>query len=70
MAEIKPMTTLLRMYLNCGEEDGKAVIRNVSVRNVKSDISGDDALALADALADLLEPSLEYTKHVVTSLVA
>lgn len=54
-----PLSTVLRLQLQTGvDQDGDPVFRNKSINNVKTQVDGEELLAVAQALVELQEHPL------------
>lgn len=69
MATINPITTSIRMTVNLGTVDGKAVEKSVNISNIGNDVTADKILAVTGVLADLLEYPVSATKMYNTGLL-
>ena len=69
MASINPISTSIRMSLNLGMVDGKAVEKSVSINNLDNEITPDAVDAVVTALESLLEYPVTETKQYETSLL-
>ena len=69
MASINPISTSIRMSLNLGMVDGKAVEKSVSINNLDNEITPDAVDAVVTALESLVEYPVTETKQYETGLI-
>jgi len=69
MATINPISASLRMTVNLGMTDGKAVEKSVSVSGIGNDVTAEKILAVTGALAGLLEYPVTSVKKYDTGLL-
>ena len=69
MASINPMSTSIRMTLNLGVVDGKAVEKSVNINALDNAVTPDVVNAVVTALESLLEYPVIETKQYETSLL-
>ena len=69
MASINPISTSIRMSLNLGMVDGKAVEKSVSINTLDNEITPDAVDAVVTALESLLEYPVIETKQYETGLI-
>jgi hypothetical protein len=64
MANINPISTSIRMSLNLGMVDGKAVEKSVSISNLDNEVTAEKVDAVVTALESLLEyPAIETKQY-------
>ena len=69
MAQIKALSTSLRLTLTLGESGGKAVTKTVSVSNIGPQATAAQLDTVASALAELLEHPVAAVKKYDTGLL-
>ncbi|MEN6381293.1 MAG: hypothetical protein ABFC83_07430 [Synergistaceae bacterium] len=69
MASINPISTSIRMTLNLGVVDGKAVEKSVNINALDNAVTPDVVNAVVTALESLLEYPVIETKQYETSLL-
>ena len=69
MASINPISTSIRMSLNLGMVDGKAVEKSVNINALDNAVTPDVVDAVVTALESLLEYPVIETKQYETSLL-
>ena len=69
MANINPISTSIRMSLNLGMVDGKAVEKSVNINALDNAVTPDVVNAVVTALESLLEYPVIETKQYETSLL-
>lgn len=69
MASINPISTSIRMTLNLGVVDGKAVEKSVNINALDNAVTPDVVDAVVTALESLLEYPVIETKQYETSLL-
>ena len=69
MASINPISTSIRMSLNLGVVDGKAVEKSVNINALDNAVTPDVVNAVVTALESLLEYPVIETKQYETSLL-
>ena len=69
MASINPISTSIRMTLNLGVVDGKAVEKSVNSNALDNAVTPDVVNAVVTALESLLEYPVIETKQYETSLL-
>jgi hypothetical protein len=69
MANINPISTSIRMTLNLGVVDGKAVEKSVSINALDNEVSPETVDAVVTALESLLEYPVIETKQYETGLL-
>ncbi|MGE4445755.1 MAG: hypothetical protein AB7C92_03785 [Synergistaceae bacterium] len=69
MANINPISTSIRMTLNLGVVDGKAVEKSVSINALDNEVSPETVGAVVTALESLLEYPVIETKQYETGLL-
>lgn len=69
MASINPISTSIRMSLNLGMVDGKAVEKSVNINALDNAVTPDVVNAVVTALESLLEYPVIETKQYETSLL-
>jgi len=69
MASINPVSTSIRMTLNLGVVDGKAVEKSVNISNLDNEVTADKVDAVVTALESLLEYPVVETKQYETGLL-
>ena len=69
MASINPISTSIRMTLNLGVVDGKAVEKSVNINALDNEITPDVVDAVVTALESLLEYPVTETQQYETSLL-
>ena len=69
MASINPISTSIRMTLNLGVVDGKAVEKSVSINGLDNEVTPETVDAVVTALESLLEYPVIETKQYETSLL-
>ena len=69
MASINPISTSIRMSLNLGMVDGKAVEKSVSINALDNEVTPETVGAVVTALESLLEYPVIETKQYETSLL-
>ena len=69
MANINPISTSIRMTLNLGMVDGKAVEKSVSINALDNEVTPETVGAVVTALESLLEYPVTETKQYETGLL-
>lgn len=69
MASIDPVSTSMRMTLNLGVVDGKAVEKSISISNLDNGVTAEKVDAVVTALESLLEYPVIETKQYETGLL-
>ncbi|MPN26562.1 hypothetical protein SDC9_173987 [bioreactor metagenome] len=69
MANIKHLTSALRLTLSLGTVDGKSVTKTVSVSKIGAAAGAETLNALVGALGDLLEHPVASVKKYDTGLL-
>ena len=69
MASINPISTSIRMSLNLGMVDGKAVEKSVNINALDNAVTPDVVNAVVTALESLLEYPVIETKQYETGLL-
>ena len=69
MANIKALSTSLRLTLSLGEDGGKAVTKTVSLSNIGTQATAANLNTVAAALAELLEYPVAAVKKYDTGLL-
>ena len=69
MASINPISTSIRMTLNLGVVDGKAVEKSVNINALDNAVTPDVVDAVVTALESLLEYPVTETKQYETGLL-
>ena len=69
MASINPISTSIRMTLNLGVVDGKAVEKSVNINALDNEVTPETVGAVVTALESLLEYPVIETKQYETSLL-
>ena len=69
MASINPISTSIRMTLNLGVVDGKAVEKSVNINALDNAVTPDVVDAVVTALESLLEYPVIETKQYETGLL-
>ena len=69
MASINPISTSIRMTLNLGVVDGKAVEKSVNINALDNAVTPDVVNAVVTALESLLEYPVTQTKQYETGLL-
>ena len=69
MASINPVSTSIRMTLDLGVVDGKAVEKSVNINALDNAVTPDVVNAVVTALESLLEYPVIETKQYETSLL-
>ena len=69
MASIDPVSTSMRMTLNLGVVDGKAVEKSISISNLDNGVTAEKVNAVVTALETLLEYPVIETKQYETGLL-
>ena len=69
MASINPISTSIRMTLNLGVVDGKAVEKSVNINALDNAVTPDVVNAVVTALESLLEYPVIETKQYETGLL-
>ncbi len=69
MASINPVSTSIRMTLDLGVVDGKAVEKSVSISNLDNEVTAEKVAAVVTALESLLEYPVTETKQYETGLL-
>jgi hypothetical protein len=69
MASINPVSTSIRMTLDLGMVDGKAVEKSVSISNLDNEVTAEKVAAVVTALESLLEYPVTETKQYETGLL-
>ena len=69
MASIDPVSTSIRMTLNLGVVDGKAVEKSISISNLDNGVTAEKVDAVVTALESLLEYPVIETKQYETGLL-
>ncbi len=69
MASINPVSTSIRMTLDLGMVDGKAVEKSVSISNLDNEVTAEKVAAVVTALESLLEYPVIETKQYETGLL-
>ncbi|PKL18787.1 MAG: hypothetical protein CVV49_04085 [Spirochaetae bacterium HGW-Spirochaetae-5] len=69
MASINPISTSIRMTLNLGVVDGKAVEKSVNINALDNAVTPDVVNTVVTALESLLEYPVIETKQYETSLL-
>ena len=66
MASIDPVSTSMRMTLDLGVVDGKAVEKSISISNLDNGVTAEKVNAVVTALETLLEYPVIETKQYET----
>jgi len=69
MASINPVSTSIRMTLDLGVVDGKAVEKSVNISNLDNEVTAEKVDAVVTALESLLEYPVIGTKQYETGLL-
>ena len=69
MASIDPVSTSMRMTLDLGVVDGKAVEKSISINNLDNGVTAEKVNAVVTALETLLEYPVIETKQYETGLL-
>ena len=69
MASIDPVSTSMRMTLDLGVVDGKAVEKSISISNLDNGVTAEKVNAVVTALETLLEYPVIETKQYETGLL-
>ena len=69
MASINPVSTSIRMTLDLGVVDGKAVEKSVNISNLNNEVTAEKVDAVVTALESLLEYPVIETKQYETGLL-
>ena len=69
MANIKHLTSALRLTLSLGTVDGKSVTKTVSVSKIGTAVGAETLNALVGVLGDLLEHPVASVKKYDTGLL-
>ena len=69
MASINPISTSIRMTLNLGVVDGKAVEKSVNINALDNEVTPETVGAVVTALESLLEYPVIETKQYETGLL-
>ena len=69
MASIDPVSTSMRMTLDLGVVDGKAVEKSISISNLDNGVTAEKVDAVVTALESLLEYPVIETKQYETGLL-
>ncbi|MEA4871535.1 MAG: DUF1659 domain-containing protein [Synergistaceae bacterium] len=69
MASINPVSTSIRMTLDLGVVDGKAVEKSVNISNLDNEVTAEKVDAVVTALESLLEYPVIETKQYETGLL-